>query len=392
MKYLIERASAITPKDSLDDLLNSKKSLRIKLGVDPTAPDVTLGWYAILRALRIFQDYGHTAVLILGEFTAQVGDPSGKSETRTQLEENQIDDNSKGVLPIIKGILNEENLEIVSNKDWLSKLSTSELVHLSSSTTLAQMLERDDFANRYKEGNPISLMEFFYPLFQGYDSVAVKADIEIGGHDQLWNLMLGREVQKFYNLEPQIAMTFPLLVGTDGNKKMSQSLNNYISVTDTPSNIYGKIMSIPDDIMWEYYTMLTDIELDEINKMKHSVLNENQNPFEYKKLLGELVVTELYSKNDALEAEDQFKNVTINKDVPDEIPEYYVDDIEILHLPKVFTDLNITKSNSEARRLITAGSFTIDGQKHNQLDIKQSLICGKTLKLGKRNYFSINIK
>ena len=358
MKYLIERASAITPKDSLDDLLNSKKSLRIKLGVDPTAPDVTLGWYAILRALRKFQDYGHTAVLILGEFTAQVGDPSGKSETRTQLEENQIDDNSKGVLPIIKGILNEENLEIVSNKDWLSKLSTSELVHLSSSTTLAQMLERDDFANRYKEGNPISLMEFFYPLFQGYDSVAVKADIEIGGHDQLWNLMLGREVQKFYNLEPQIAMTFPLLVGTDGNKKMSQSLNNYISVTDTPSNIYGKIMSIPDDIMWEYFTMLTDLELDEINKMKHSVINDKQNPFEYKKLLGELVVTELYSKNDALEAEDQFKNVTINKDVPDEIPEYYVDDIEILHLPKVFTDLNITKSNSEARRLITAGSFT----------------------------------
>ena len=285
MKYLIERASAITPKDSLEDLLKNKKSLRIKLGVDPTAPDVTLGWYAILRALRKFQDYGHTAVLILGEFTAQVGDPSGKSETRTQLEENQIDDNSKGVLPIIKDILNEENLEIVSNKDWLSKLSTSELIHLSSSTTLAQMLERDDFANRYKDGNPISLMEFFYPLFQGYDSVAVKADIEIGGHDQLWNLMLGREVQKFYNLEPQIAMTFPLLVGTDGNKKMSQSLNNYISVTDTPSNIYGKIMSIPDDIMWEYFTMLTDIELDQINKMKHSVLNENQNPFEYKNCL-----------------------------------------------------------------------------------------------------------
>ena len=234
-----------------------------------------------------------------------------------------IRDSSKGVLPIIKDILNKENLEIVSNKDWLSKLSTSELVHLSSSTTLAQMLERDDFANRYKDGNPISLMEFFYPLFQGYDSVAVKADIEIGGHDQLWNLMLGREVQKFYNLEPQIAMTFPLLVGTDGNKKMSQSLNNYISVTDTPSNIYGKIMSIPDDIMWEYFTMLTDLELDEINKMKYSVLNEKQNPFEYKKLLGGLVVTELYSKNDALEAEDQFKNVTINKDVPDEIPVSY---------------------------------------------------------------------
>ena len=392
MKYLIDRASAITPYDSLEELIKSKKKLRIKLGVDPTAPDVTLGWYAILRALRKFQDFGHTAVLILGEFTAQVGDPSGKSETRSKLEETEINDNSKGVLPIIKNILNDDNLEIVSNKDWLSKLSTNELVNLSSSTTLAQMLEREDFANRYKEGNPISLMEFFYPLFQGYDSVAVKADIEIGGHDQLWNLMLGREVQKFYNLEPQIAMTFPLLVGTDGNKKMSQSLNNYISVTDTPSNIYGKIMSIPDNIMWEYFTMLTDLDLKEIDVMKDSVQNGSKNPFDYKKLLGELVVTELYSKNDALDAEENFKNITINKDTPDEIPEYNVENTDTLHLPKILTELNITKSNSEARRLITAGSFTIDNHKYDQLDIELESIIGKTLRLGKRNYFSINIK
>ena len=223
MKYLQDRASAISPKEDFEKLIKSKKSLRIKLGVDPTAPDVTLGWYAILRALRKFQDYGHTAVLILGEFTAQVGDPSGKSETRTKLESDEINKNSKGVLPIIKNILNEDNLEIVSNNDWLSKLSSSELVNLSSSTTLAQMLEREDFSSRYLSNSPISLMEFFYPLFQGYDSVAVKADIEIGGHEQLWNLMLGREVQKFYSMNPQIAMTFPLLVGTDGKKKMSQS-------------------------------------------------------------------------------------------------------------------------------------------------------------------------
>lgn len=392
MKYIEERSSVINPIEDYKLLLKSKKKLRVKLGVDPTAPDVTLGWYSVIRALKKFQEYGHDVILILGEFTAKVGDPSGKSETRNILDDDSINENSDGVLPIIKSILHQDNLEIVSNKDWLSKLSINDMMSLASSTTLAQMLEREDFSNRYENKNPISLLEFFYPLFQGYDSVAVKSDIEIGGNDQLWNLMLGREVQKFYSLEPQIAMTFPLLVGTDGNKKMSQSLNNYISVTDTPSNIYGKIMSIPDDIMWEYFTMLTDIELDEINKMKHSVLNENQNPFEYKKLLGELVVTELYSKNDALEAEDQFKNVTINKDVPDEIPEYYVDDIEILHLPKIFTDLNITKSNSEARRLITAGSFTIEGQKHNQLDIELSLINGKTLKLGKRNYFTINIK
>ena len=182
-------ASTISPKEDLDDLLKQKNKLRIKLGIDPTAPDVTLGWYAILRSLRKFQELGHTAVLILGEFTAQVGDPSGKSETRTKLNENEIDKKSEGVLPIIKNSLLDSNIEIVSNKDWLANLSTSELVNLSSSTTLAQMLERDDFSKRYKDGNPISLMEFFYPLFQGYDSVAINADIEIGGHDQLWNRM-----------------------------------------------------------------------------------------------------------------------------------------------------------------------------------------------------------
>ncbi|MDC0051973.1 tyrosine--tRNA ligase, partial [Acidimicrobiaceae bacterium] len=221
MKYIEERSSAINPYVDYEDLLKSKKKLRIKLGVDPTAPDVTLGWYAILRALRKFQEYGHTAVLILGEFTAKVGDPSGKSETRSVLEENVIDSNAKGVLPIIKSILHSDNLEIVSNKEWLSKLSISDMMNLASSTTLAQMLEREDFSKRYEDKNPISLLEFFYPLFQGYDSVAVHADIEIGGNDQLWNLMLGREIQKYYSMQPQVAITFPLLVGTDGKKKMS---------------------------------------------------------------------------------------------------------------------------------------------------------------------------
>ena len=206
MKYIEDRSSVINPLADYEVLLKSKKKLRVKLGVDPTAPDVTLGWYAILRALKKFQEYGHTAVLILGEFTAQVGDPSGKSETRSVLEENEIDINAKGVLPIIKSILHSDNLEIVSNKEWLSKLSISEMMNLASSTTLAQMLEREDFSKRYDSKNPISLLEFFYPLFQGYDSVAVKADIEIGGNDQLWNLMLGREIQKFYNMSPKLLL------------------------------------------------------------------------------------------------------------------------------------------------------------------------------------------
>lgn len=388
MKYLQDRASAISPIEDLDKLIKTEKSLRIKLGVDPTAPDVTLGWYAILRALSKFQEYGHTAVLILGEFTAQVGDPSGKSETRTKLESDEINENAKGVLPIIKNILNKGKLEIVSNNDWLSKLTSSDLVNLSSSTTLAQMLEREDFSSRYSNNSPISLMEFFYPLFQGYDSVAVKADIEIGGHDQLWNLMLGREVQKFYSMNPQVAMTFPLLVGTDGKKKMSQSLNNYISITDTPENIYGKIMSIPDEIMWEYFTMLTDLELEEINDLKDAVNKEKENPFEVKKRLGNFVVTELYDHKLAKTAQESFENITINKNIPDEVDSYKAPLEKELHLPKIFTELGITKSNSEARRLISAGSFKVNDEKFINLDAKTDDLVGKTLQLGKRTFFT----
>ena len=389
MKYLEERASAIQPLESFHELVNSGKKLRVKLGVDPTAPDVTLGWYAIIRALRKFQEEGHTAVLILGEFTAQVGDPSGKSETRTLLEESDVSENSKGVLPVIKNILHEDNLEIVSNKDWLSKLTTSELVNLASSTTLAQMLERDDFSKRFENNNPITLMEFFYPMFQGYDSVAIKADIEIGGHDQLWNLMLGREIQKFYDLDPQVAMTFPLLIGTDGKKKMSQSLNNYISVSDKPEDIFGKIMSIPDEVMWDYFLMLTDVPLNEIDEMKKNI-DSGENPFEYKKQLGQLIVQDIYSKDKASNALEVFQNITINKNIPEDIPIYDLNITGEVHLPKILTEQSITSSNSEARRLITAGSFKIDGEKYTDLDIDFVEISGKTLQLGKRNFFIFN--
>ena len=392
MEYLIERATNINPKDDLEKLLKSKKNLRVKLGVDPTAPDVTLGWYAILRMLKKFQDYGHTAVLILGEFTAQVGDPSGKSETRKVMEENEIDDNAKGVLPIIKNILNENNLEIVSNKDWLSKLTIQDMMELASKTTLAQMMERDDFSKRFSDNSPISLLEFFYPLYQGYDSVAVKADIEIGGNDQLWNLMLGREIQKSYDLSPQIAMTFPLLVGTDGSKKMSQSLNNYISISDSPENIFGKIMSIPDEIMWDYFTMLTDLEISEIANFRKNVDKGKTNPFDYKKMLGKLIVSEIYDENSALVAESTFENITINKNLPENMPETNIDDGIDVHLPNFLTENELTKSNSEARRLIESGSVKIDDQKIELLDINSSDLIGKTLQVGKRKFLKINKK
>ena len=392
MEYLIERATNINPMDDFEKLLKTQKNLRIKLGVDPTAPDVTLGWYAILRMLRKFQDYGHTAVLILGEFTAQVGDPSGKSETRKVMQENEIDNNAKGVLPIITNILNEDNLEIVSNKDWLSKLTIQDMMELASKTTLAQMMERDDFSKRFNENNPISLLEFFYPLYQGYDSVAVKADIEIGGNDQLWNLMLGREIQKSYDMSPQIAITFPLLVGTDGSKKMSQSLNNYISISDTPENIFGKIMSIPDEIMWDYFTMLTDLELSEIDNFIKNVDKGDTNPFEYKKMLGKLIVTEIYDENSAQAAESSFENITINKNLPENMPEVSIETEIDVHLPNFLTENELTKSNSEARRLIESGSVKINDQKIEILDINTSELIGKTLQVGKRKFLRINKK
>ena len=389
MKYIEERSSVINPIEDYKLLLKSKKKLRVKLGVDPTAPDVTLGWYSVIRALKKFQEYGHDVILILGEFTAKVGDPSGKSETRNILDDDSINENSDGVLPIIKSILHQDNLEIVSNKDWLSKLSINDMMSLASSTTLAQMLEREDFSNRYENKNPISLLEFFYPLFQGYDSVAVKSDIEIGGNDQLWNLMLGRDIQKYYGLNPQVAITFPLLIGTDGKKKMSQSYDNYISISDTPENIFGKIMSIPDETMWDYFLMLTDLELDVINEYKSNVENDKENPFKLKKILGELIITELFNNDAAAKAANSFENVTVNKNIPDEMEEIILENDISIHLPKFLAENGILKSSSEGRRLISSGGFKINNEKYDKLDINSEDLIDKTIQIGKRNFLRI---
>ena len=389
MKYIEERSSVINPIEDYKLLLKSKKKLRVKLGVDPTAPDVTLGWYSVIRALKKFQEYGHDVILILGEFTAKVGDPSGKSETRNILDDDSINENSDGVLPIIKSILHQDNLEIVSNKDWLSKLSINDMMSLASSTTLAQMLEREDFSNRYENKNPISLLEFFYPLFQGYDSVAVKSDIEIGGNDQLWNLMLGRDIQKYYGLNPQVAITFPLLIGTDGKKKMSQSYDNYISISDTPENIFGKIMSIPDETMWDYFLMLTDLELDVINEYKSNVENDKENPFILKKMLGELIITELFNNDEAAKAANSFENITVNKNIPDEMEEIILENDISIHLPKFLAENGILKSSSEGRRLISSGGFKINNEKYDKLDINSEDLIDKTIQIGKRNFLRI---
>jgi len=388
MEYIKERTSHIEPLDEFEKIINNKP-LRVKLGIDPTASDVTLGWYAILRMLRKFQELGHTAVLILGEFTAQVGDPSGISNTRSRMESNEVDKYSKDVLSVIKEVLLPENLEIVSNDDWLGKLNTSELMNLASSTTLAQMMEREDFSSRYSNNSPISLLEFFYPLFQGYDSVAVKADIELGGTDQLWNLMMGREIQKYYKQDPQVAMTFPLLIGTDGVKKMSQSFNNYISIKDTPKSIFGKLMSIPDEAMWEYYILLTDLSIEEIDELRNQVSSGTSNPFEIKKDLGKFIIQELFSNSEAEKAFDSFSSITIDKNVPEEMITITIPDSNQVHLPQLFVDNNITKSTSEARRLIKSKSVKIDDKVVETFDFNTKDIKNKHLQVGKRRFFEI---
>tara|TARA_B100000287_G_scaffold110103_1_gene102406 strand:+ start:1 stop:765 length:765 start_codon:yes stop_codon:yes gene_type:complete len=251
------------------------------------------------------------------------------------------------------------------------------------------MLEREDFAKRYSEKNSISLLEFFYPLYQGYDSVAVEADIEIGGNDQLWNLMLGREIQKYYKMEPQVAVTFPLLIGTDGKKKMSQSYNNYISLSDSPENIFGKIMSLPDNVMWEYFLMLTDLDIKEIDSLKDAIEKDKENPFNIKKLLGELVIKDIFDDNTANKAAKTFEDLTINKNIPEIITEISLKNNEEIHLPTFLTENKILKSNSEARRLINSGGFKINDQKYNDLDINSSKLIDNTIQVGKRNYFRI---
>ena len=390
MDYLTQRALNIEPLEEFTKL-KPRKKLRVKLGIDPTASDVTLGWYAILRMLRKFQEEGHTAVLILGEFTAQVGDPSGKSITRKRIDRKDVDQYPGNVLKKVKNILHNDNLEIVSNNDWLGKLSIKEVLDLASSTTLAQMLEREDFSTRYSNESPISLIEFFYPLFQGYDSVAVKADVEIGGSDQLWNLMIGREIQKFYNVKPQIAMTFPLLIGTDGKKKMSQSLNNYISVSETPSNIFGKLMSIPDNAMWEYFNLLTNFSINEIEEFKSSVNNNEINPFDLKKKLGTAIIEELYSKEDAHAALNAFVDLTIDKKIPTNLLIFTIPDLPYLYLPKLFVENKITSSTSDARRLISSGSVKIDGEKVTDINISSKNIADTVLQVGKRRFFRIKL-
>lgn len=376
---LIRRGTnEIISEEELKKKLASGKKLRIKLGVDPTAPDLHLGHSVIINKLKIFQDLGHQIVFLIGDFTARIGDPSGRSATRPMMTEEQIMANIKTYQEQVFKILDREKTEVVFNSKWLNELGIQGLLKLASKHTVAQMLVRDDFEKRYKADIPISIVEFMYPLLQAYDSVALKADVELGGNDQKFNLLLGRDMQRDAGQEPQVVITMPLLVGTDGVKKMSKSYKNYIALNDAPQEMFGKLMSISDELMMVYFELLTQENLDEIKQM---------HPKEAKMKLGEIIVERYHGKEAAEIAKAEFNKIFANKDLPTEIEEFKCDKDKIKLSELLFVSGMVT-SKKEARRLIEQGGAKVDSQKvtsDDEIEIKDGMI----LQAGKRKFKKI---
>jgi tyrosyl-tRNA synthetase len=381
-------ADRVAPEALLAEKLQLARPLRVKLGLDPTAPAVTLGWAVVLRKLRQFQEMGHTAVLIVGDFTAQVGDPSQRNETRKRLTSEEVNEFAENVLRQFGHILLEENLEIRRNSEWLAPMDMARLLELTSAATVAQMMERQDFSKRYAEGTPISVMEFLYPLFQGYDSVAVEADIELGGSDQLWNLMMGRTVQERYGMDPQVALTLPLLVGTDGTQKMSQSLGNYIGVEDDPSEMFGKTMSLPDEAMDHWFRLAADIDPDRVDQIMSDVAAGSMHPNQAKRLLARSVVALYHGEDVASAAEDEFDQVFKHGGVPDEIDSFAVPAGETVNLPALIRDA-FGGSGSDARRLLQQGAVRVAGDQITDQEVDRDRLVGQVLQVGKRKFVKL---
>lgn len=385
LERVLRHTDKVVPENELGDKLSLDRPLRVKLGLDPTAPAVTLGWAVVLRKLREFQEMGHTAVLIVGDFTAQVGDPSARQAQRKRLSPAEVNGYAENVLDQFGKVLLDENLEIRRNSEWLGQLDLYGLLELTSSATVAQMLERSDFANRYEEGSPISVMEFLYPLLQGYDSVAVESDIELGGSDQLWNLMMGRVVQERYGQDPQVAMTLPLLVGTDGVQKMSQSLGNYIGVTDAPGEMFGKTMSIPDELMGMWFRLAANFDDDAADKIENALATEELHPNQAKRHLARSIVTLYWGEESAREAEEEFDRVFRQGGIPDDIAVFQLPEGDPIHLPGLIRDI-FGLSGSGARRMIDQGAVRVDDTVVEDLEISRPDLTGRILRVGKRRF------
>jgi tyrosyl-tRNA synthetase len=365
----------VIPREELERRLRSGTTLRVKLGIDPTAPDIHLGFVVVLKKLREFQDLGHTAVLVIGDYTARVGDPSGRSKTRPILPPEKIEENTRTYLEQAYLILDRDRTEVRHNSEWLAPLTMADIIRLTRATTVARILERDDFSKRYAAGDPITLTELLYPLMQAYDSVAVDADVEIGGTDQLYNLLMGRQIMEYYGKTPQCVLTTPLLVGTDGTAKMSKSLGNYIGVAENPRDMFGKAMSIPDEPMADYYALLLDRPLPEVP------------PVEQKRELARSLVRTFYDEDAVADAEETF-NALARREIPEDAPEVALPDGGEIWIVDLITLTGFAKTNGEARRFIRGGGVRLDGEtiRDETLSLPTQSLAGKVLQVGKRRY------
>ncbi len=391
LALLLRGVEEIVPKKEFYEKLDKKRSLRVKLGFDPTAPDLHLGHTVILNKLKLFQDLGHQVIFLIGDFTGLVGDPSGVNETRPVLTEKEIKENAKTYERQVFKILDKKKTEIRFNSEWMNKFSPEDFIRLSSVQTVARMLERDDFSKRYSAQKPISIHEFLYPLLQGYDSVALDADIELGGTDQKFNLLLGREVQKFYGKEPQVAFTLPLLEGLDGVKKMSKSLDNYIAIEDSADDMFGKIMSISDVLMWRYFELLSFRAAEEITELKKSQ-QDGSNPRDIKFLLAEEIVNRFHGEGSGNSAKEEFQSRFQKGNNPSAIKEITINlEEKSITLAKVLKEAKMVPSTSEALRLIKQGAVRIEGEKI--LDSKHEINLNSSLlyQVGKRKFSKIKI-
>lgn len=372
----------------IEKSIKENKPLVIKLGLDPTAPDVHLGHTVPLRKLRLFQEFGHQVVIVIGGFTARIGDPTGKSVTRPPLTKEEVLKNAETYKTQIFKVLDPEKTIVRDNSEWLESMNFADVLRLASSYTVARMMERDDFSKRFKEGRPIGVHEFMYPLMQGHDSVALHADVEFGGTDQTFNLLMGRHLQELEGQEPQVVITMPLLEGLDGIQKMSKSLGNYIGIDEEPKEMYGKAMSIPDELMMRYFMLVTDMSIEEQEDMAKRLESGELHPRDAKMQLARTIVRLYHGEEAALEAEEEFKRVFQQRAMPTDIPEYAMDaPTEPIFVPQFCTDAGLTASNGEARRSIKAGAFKVNGEKYTEENLK--LEDGMIIQVGKRKFVKI---
>jgi len=372
----------------IEKSIKENKPLVVKLGLDPTAPDIHLGHTVPLRKLRLFQEFGHQVVIVIGGFTARIGDPTGKSVTRPPLTKEEVLKNAETYKTQIFKVLDPEKTIVRDNSEWLESMNFADVLRLARSYTVARMMERDDFSKRFKEGRPIGVHEFMYPLMQGHDSVALHADVEFGGTDQTFNLLMGRHLQELEGQEPQVVITMPLLEGLDGIQKMSKSLGNYIGIDEEPKEMYGKAMSIPDELMMRYFMLVTDMSIEEQEDMAKRLESGELHPRDAKMQLARTIVRLYHGEEAALEAEEEFKRVFQQRAMPTDIPEYAMDaPTEPIFVPQFCTDAGLTASNGEARRSIKAGAFKVNGEKYTEENLK--LEDGMIVQVGKRKFVKI---